>query len=159
MENQLMKLGEEEKINYQKSDSIIKVLFHKYAFRFWIILTGTILSAIAVLGYETPQRRTLEDIIQKQHSLFPVFDLGSDFYIFFRLFIFCICIFFGFLKYKEGDLNIIFVFIVMGIIFNPILPFHFNNNLSTILEFFSAGIFAYLAYEEYQKTKMLINKK
>jgi hypothetical protein len=135
-------------MNSQNEESL-----NKNTFRQWMLLLGMILLIIASLGYEIPQGRTLVDIVRENDSLTPILNPSGDFYSLFRLLIFCISFYFGFLKYKEREFDIVFLFVVLGIIFNPFFTFHFNYTFSTMLDLSAAGVFGYFAYKEYRKIR------
>lgn len=79
--------------------------------------------------------------------------MDSDFYIFLRLYIFCISMYLSFLKYKDNKLDIAFLFLVVGIAFNPFFSLRFSDDFQNVIEFFTAGFFGYFSYKEYKKLK------
>jgi len=61
--------------------------------------------------------------------------------------------YFAFLKYKGGDLNSAFLFVFLGIAFNPFISLHFSDDFQNVIEFFSAIFFGYFSYKEYRKLR------
>lgn len=116
------------------------VLFNKRAFHFWIFLISTLLLIIAVLsGSETKGSVLSGD--------------NKDFYTFLRLFIFCVSLYLFLQKRNEKNINSVFPFIIIGIIFNPFIPFRFDNDFLNTIKFFATGFFGYFSYKEYQKLR------
>ncbi len=129
-----------------KIESNYKIIFlSKQAIRLWLLLIGAFLLVIALLGIE---ERTLEDYMRAH-----IWSLGSDFYIFLRLYIFCVSTYFIFMEYKNKRFNTAFIFIAMAIIFNPFILFRFNN-IENLIELFATGFFSYFAYQEYKNRKI-----
>lgn len=129
--------------------SIGTSLFKKSALKFWIILSGIVLLIIS-FGQQAG-KRTLEDIQNQQNSLFPTFYLSSSLVQFIQIYIFCVSLYFAFLKYNDKKLDMTFAFIVVGVLFNPFVSFHFDNDFLNIIKLLTAVFFGYLAYKEYQK--------
>jgi len=66
--------------------------------------------------------------------------------------IFFISAYFAFLKFKDNVINVAFLFVVVGIIFNPFIPIEFEDDETvTLIVFLAAIFFGYLGYKEYQK--------
>ncbi|HRZ33996.1 MAG TPA: hypothetical protein P5548_03820 [Candidatus Moranbacteria bacterium] len=129
--------------------SIKDILLNKKASDFWLYLIGAILLALSTTARGTSSR-TLEDILSEQTSLIPTL-MNNDFLRLSLIYVFCVSLYFAFMKYKESKMNIVFVFIIIGITFNPFFDFHFGNGFGDILKLATAVLFGYFCYQEYKK--------
>lgn len=144
-----------ENANQISNPKIREGLLNKKAFHFWLFFIATALLVIAMFSFSQQSKsRSLEDIINEQSSGFSFhYPISSDFSKFILICIFCISLYFAFLKYKDKRLDVVFLFVVIGIIFNPFSPFNFESGFQNVVEFFTAGFFGYFSYKEYQKLK------
>jgi len=125
------------KIERTNQAPILKITFSRKAVNFWIFLISALLLIVALFsGSET------KGVLGNE-----------DFYTFLRLFIFCSSLYLTLIKRSEGNLNTIFPFIVIGIIFNPFIPFRFDNDFLNTIKFFATGFFGYFSYKEYKKLR------
>lgn len=125
------------------------ILLNKKAFDYWLYLIGAILLVLSTTARGTSSR-TLEDILSEQNSLIPTL-MNNDFLRFSLIYIFCVSLYFAFMKYKESKINIVFLFIIIGITFNPFFDFHFGNSFGDVLKLATAVFFGYFCHQEYKK--------
>lgn len=141
--------------NISNSDSESKdVLFHKYTYKYCFLFVGAVFLVITMLQ---KQGLTLADL-RNGAGGHPIFRLSKDYLQFFAIYIFCVSLYFAFLKYKKSNLDIAFLFVVIGVIFNPFFPFHFGNNLQNIVNLLAILFFVYIGYREHENN-MVDTKK
>jgi len=114
-------------------------------FNSWLLLVGTIMLTLAIFGEREITIHLMTD------SKVPILYYNNDFFIFLSIYILCVSLYFAYLKYQESKLNITFIFIVIGIIFNPFFTFDFSINFGNILKLATAIFFGYFCYQEYKK--------
>jgi len=84
----------------------------------------------------------------------PVLNEGyRSFYSFLRIFIFTISSYFIFINYRNRKMMMVFVFLIIGVIFNPILPLSLDVNSWRTTDFFSSLFFAYYMFLTYKLCK------
>jgi hypothetical protein len=111
------------------------VVFNKKAFQFWLFFVA-VLSLI--LMYNASSYDWKKD----------------DIYIFLRLYIFCISIYFAFLKFEMEKINIAILFIATGILFNLLMPFYYKDSDTIgVLAVVAMIFFGYFSHKEYKKLK------
>lgn len=120
-------------------------LFNKKAFSFWLLVIGMALLIVSFVG----DTKSFSD-----KMLVLPFIYQDDFEIFLRFYIFSISLYFGFLKYKESKVDTSFLFVALGILFNPFVPFMFEDDFQDIVTFSTAVFFGYLCYREYQRVSV-----
>lgn len=140
--------AEVRNINQISNPKIREGLLNKKAFHFWLLYIATALLVIAMFSF--PQQSTANEQSSGFSFQYPI---SSDFSKFILICIFCISLYFAFLKYKDKRLDIVFLFVLVGIIFNPFFSFNFGNDFQNVIEFFTAVFFGYFSYKEYQKLK------
>lgn len=125
-----------EKSRIQHYASLKEIVFNKESLHLWLFIIATILLIITTLNGDSYDWKK------------------DDIYILLRLYIFSVSAYFAFLKFKRQKQNMAFLFIVVGIMFNPFIPLDFNEDETiSFIAFISAAFFGYFSYEEYKKLK------
>lgn len=137
-------------INPASNLKIRDIIFNKKTLHFWLLLIVTALLIIASLSLPEPSVRT-------RASSFHFF-LYDDISKFIQLSIFCVSFYFAFLKYKENKINSSFLFVVIGVVFNPFFLLSFSDRFQNFIEFITAVFFGYFVYMEYKKLENDRNK-
>jgi len=124
-----------ENMNQAPTLGFWKTLFSKNALHFWLFFVATLLLVLTLINEPT------------------IYDWkDNDTYLLVKFYIFCISLYFAILKFKSNGLNMAFLFVVTGIIFNPFLSLHFSDNDTiSLIVFISAIFFGYFGKEEYKK--------
>lgn len=119
-------------------------MFDKKAILFWIFLLATVL--LFILSFSC--QNNLDDFFSASLYLFI---LSSDFSKIFLIYIFCISIYFAFIKYQQSKIESAFLFVFISILFNPFYSFKFESDFQNIIEFVAAGFFGYFTYQVYRE--------
>ncbi len=70
--------------------------------------------------------------------LLAVFGLPYAFYIFLRIIVFTSMIFFIFTEYKTIDKWITFIYVILAVLFNPIIPVYLTKEIWFYIDILSA---------------------
>ncbi len=127
-------------IDQKPQIKLIESIFNKKAINLWIFIISTLLLIISLfMGSE--KRGLLSN---------------EDFYAFLRIFIFCASLYLILVKHAKGNLDAMFPFVITGIIYNPFIPFHFDNDFLNAIRLASVVFFGYFGYREYGS--LILNK-
>lgn len=141
----------------------IRTVFSQKAFCFWLLLAGLLLLFASMLPAKNvvpainPSIKMMMNIKQqqpaKEQSFLSSLQVSKDLSELIMVSIFCISLYFAFLKYKEGKLGNAFVFFLISIIFNVFFPLNFSNNFQNKIAIVAALFFAYVAIKEFKKMR------
>ncbi len=105
----------------------------------------------------TPEPKTYQEILNQATGHRPIMSNGYDnFHSFLRIYIFSISLNLIYLNYQIRKMRIIYGFILIGIIFNPILLLYLNIETWKILDFFASLFFAYYLFSIHRSNKKII---
>lgn len=80
--------------------------------------------------------------------LFALLPLPYSYYQLLRIFVTIVAITFANKYYKLGQINKSIAFGVIALVWNPVLPIHFDKNLWMILDIVGAAIFYFVGSED-----------
>lgn len=135
-------------ISENKPSMFFDIIHSKLAFNFWLFLIGIILLLISAFSNSGPSVRN-----NYASPFYSSYQLDSNFSKLIQIYIFCISMYFAFLKYKNKKIEVGFLFAIVAIIFNPFFVFPFDNSFQNIIEFFAVLFFVYFIRKEYKELK------
>ena len=71
---------------------------------------------------------------------------SEGFYDFLRFYVLCVTFYYAFTKHKEGRVEVAFLALALGVLFNPFLPLDLSGNMLTRI--LTGASLAFLAYRE-----------
>jgi hypothetical protein len=80
----------------------------------------------------------------------------SDFYTSLRVYVFIISSYFAYSNYKAEKIGMVFIFVALAILFNPLKLIIFSADFWSVIDFFASLFFifySYLIIREYRKIK------
>jgi len=108
----------------------------------------------------TPEPKTYQEILNQATGHRPIMGNGyNNFYSFLRIYIFSVSLYLIYLNYPIRRMGIIYGFILIGIIFNPVLLLSLDIKTWKILDFFTSLFFAYYLFSIHRSSKKIIMER